>query len=457
MGKFVIHSEAAENRFPAIPKYIMTRSEACIACGRCITRCIYGAHFRSEADHRKMADPDSTKCRHCLVCIQDCPVKALSISFNEEFLKMGTPLFQPDIINCCMKEGETGKNPVSGGGFGGAFSGEGFDSFWTDMSEIVRPTRDGIHAREYISTSLEIGRKPRDVNFLKFDEYGHPLVNIPPMIEINLPILFDLTGFPMKAGAIDLAFAITASDLRTLAIIEKERLSGLLTPYSNNLIESVNPERVPWGELVELAQSRVIIELPYSPTLADLPRSLKKVNSDLIVMVKIEEPTEVEQTVLEIYQRGADIIHLRSIEKLPDLVRRAHLALVKESLRDEITLIASGGLAEAVHVPKIIILGADAVALSEPLFFALECTLCGTCRALETCPRKLDAIEPSWGKSRIKNLMASWHNQMLEILGAMGMREVSRLRGEVGRAIFFEDLDKELRRDLGEAHIKEPL
>ena len=25
---------------------------------------------------------------------------------------------------------------------------------WTDMSEIVRPTRDGIHGREYISTSV---------------------------------------------------------------------------------------------------------------------------------------------------------------------------------------------------------------------------------------------------------------------------------------------------------------
>ena len=30
---------------------------------------------------------------------------------------------------------------------------------WTDMSEIVRPTRDGIHGREYISTSVDIGRK----------------------------------------------------------------------------------------------------------------------------------------------------------------------------------------------------------------------------------------------------------------------------------------------------------
>jgi len=39
-----------------------------------------------------------------------------------------------------------------GRGYRGTFAGEGFDSIWTDMSEIVRPTRDGIHGREYINT-----------------------------------------------------------------------------------------------------------------------------------------------------------------------------------------------------------------------------------------------------------------------------------------------------------------
>ena len=42
------------------------------------------------------------------------------------------------------------------------------------------------------------------------------------------------------------------------------------------------------------------------------------------------------------------------------------------------------------------------------------------------------------------NLVGAWNNQLLEILGAMGMREVRRLRGEVGRAMFKEDLDKEI-------------
>jgi hypothetical protein len=42
------------------------------------------------------------------------------------------------------------------------------------------------------------------------------------------------------------------------------------------------------------------------------------------------------------------------------------------------------------------------------------------------------------------NLMGAWNNQLLEVLGAMGLREVRRLRGEVGRAMFFEDLEREI-------------
>ena len=41
------------------------------------------------------------------------------------------------------------------------------------------------------------------------------------------------------------------------------------------------------------------------------------------------------------------------------------------------------------------------------------------------------------------NLIAAWHDQLIEVMGAMGMREVRRLRGDVGRAMFFETLEEE--------------
>jgi hypothetical protein len=39
--------------------------------------------------------------------------------------------------------------------------------------------------------------------------------------------------------------------------------------------------------------------------------------------------------------------------------------------------------------------------------------------------------------------MGAWHGQILEVMGAMGIREISRLRGESGRAIFFEDIERD--------------
>ena len=95
-------------------------------------------------------------------------------------------------------------------------------------------------------------------------------------------------------------------------------------------------------------------------------------------------------------------------------------------------------------MPKAIILGADAVAVGTPLLIAMECNLCGDCFTGGSCPRELEKLGPEWGASRIVNLMASWHNQILEILGAMGLREVSRLRGERGRAMTKAQLDAEV-------------
>jgi len=57
------------------------------------------------------------------------------------------------------------------------------------------------------------------------------------------------------------------------------------------------------------------------------------------------------------------------------------------------------------------------------------------------CPVRIASIDPTWGSRRMVNLMGAWHNQMLEMMGAMGIREARRLRGEQGRVMFFEDLE----------------
>ena len=77
---------------------------------------------------------------------------------------------------------------VSGAGYRGKFTGSGFDSMWTDMSEIVRPTRDGIHGREYISTAVDIGRKSQ---LIAFDNQGKPYGKLPALVDIPIPLIID--------------------------------------------------------------------------------------------------------------------------------------------------------------------------------------------------------------------------------------------------------------------------
>jgi hypothetical protein len=127
-----------------------------------------------------------------------------------------------------------------------------------------------------------------------------------------------------------------------------------------------------------------------------------------------------------------------------DMIREAHLAFVEAGIRDEVTLIGSGGIVAAEHVPKSIIAGLDLVALDTPLLVAMQASFDGECKDRNesrfTLPKNLNR---DWGIQRILNMTAAWRDQLLEILGAMGLREVRRLRGEMGRAMFQVELERE--------------
>jgi glutamate synthase domain-containing protein 2 len=125
------------------------------------------------------------------------------------------------------------------------------------------------------------------------------------------------------------------------------------------------------------------------------------------------------------------------------MLRQIHTALVEKGIRDEITLIAGGGIGLPEHMAKAIICGADLVAINLPLLIALECHLCESCKPGQPCPGKLESLDRDFAVGRMTNLIAAWHNQLIEMMGAMGMREARRLRGDVGRAMFFEQLEEE--------------
>ena len=158
--------------------------------------------------------------------------------------------------------------------------------------------------------------------------------------------------------------------------------------------------------------------------------------------------------VRELANNGAEVIHLvfdsHGREDAPskprhvrDVLREVHGALVKDGTRDLVTICASGGIALAEHMAKAVVCGADLVAIDIPLLLAMECRLCGQCDLDLPCPVALDEIETGYAQRRVLNLIGAWHQQLIELLGAMGIREVRRLRGETGRCMFFEDLERE--------------
>ncbi|MFN3527881.1 MAG: hypothetical protein ACK4YO_02130, partial [Candidatus Altarchaeaceae archaeon] len=86
--------------------------------------------------------------------------------------------------------------------------------------------------------------------------------------------------------------------------------------------------------------------------------------------------------------------------------------------------------------------GADAVAVDIVLAIALGNIVYDSSQNI-SIEFKNSKEQLSVSIQKIINLIGAWHLQLLEVMGAMGIREARRLRGEVGRAIFFNDIDKE--------------
>ena len=129
---------------------------------------------------------------------------------------------------------------------------------------------------------------------------------------------------------------------------------------------------------------------------------------------------------------------------IQEMIREIHKSLIKGCRRDEVTIIAGGGIALPEHMAKAIICGADLVSTYLPLMIALECRVCNTCEPGMLCPARFEEIDFDYGVGRMRNLIAAWHLQLIEVMGAMGMRDARRLRGDVGRAMFFEELEEEV-------------
>ena len=386
--------------------------------------------------------PRPQLCVGCLRCTTKYP-EFVQIYPNPERQRLGDSYFTSSYVDTVTSEAQTGRIPVKGAGYRGKFGGEGWDGMWTDMSEIVRPTRDGIHGREFISTVADIGEK---LSYLTFDEAGLPTGVIPRTLEIPLPILLDVSPamaapktllpiFSQAAREIEILFVAPLSAVRELGLSGRQ-VVPLIAPEDRALLGSLSFQPT----MIELAGWN---EKLYQEVRSRFPES--------IVCPRLGFAEGFAETLRTSYQAGVRVFHLTANYHgrgsdgrfVLDLIREAHLTFVEAGCRDKVTLIGSGGIIAAEHVPKAIICGLDAVALDTALLVALQGKMLGECLDNATSRFEMPNIPMEWGVQRLKNLMATWRDQLLEIMGAMGMREVRRLRGEIGRAMFQKDLEQE--------------
>lgn len=421
----------------------------CVNIQECIQACVYNVHRIGEEG--KPAEPVEELCRGCHQCTLSCPKGAICVELNPEFQGLGDSYFTPERIENIFFEAETGRIPVSGAGYGGVFAGSGFDGFWFDFSEIVRPTRDGIHGREYISTAVDLGGKPHSLVFR-----GSRLVSEPPrVVEIPVPIILD-APLSSSGRGLSLALAKAASMLNTFSIVKAEDYFDDLSPHVFNLVPRIRSGRI--MEFPKLIESSRIVELDYQEEkvgekkIRDDLKQVRKINPSVIICARFSNIDEAAEDAETSAEAGVEIVHIHVDDSIikhdPDAIvntiRSVHSCLVEKHMRDEVSLISSGGIAEAAHVPKSIILGVDAVAIGLAYQVALGCRVCYGDRHQNDCPMKVENADVSLASQRIVNLVSSWRDQLLEVLGGMGLREVRRLRGELGRAIFYRELEEKV-------------
>jgi glutamate synthase domain-containing protein 2 len=427
-------------------------------------------------------------------CIDRCPVKALSIVRNPNCEALGDYRWPPDLLISTWKQAETGTVPPGDLEYRIGNSGGGFDRLrlkFSSQETISLPSsRD-------VSTTIPLNRRKDNR----------------PIVEISVPCY----GGGMSFGSVSLSTMLSraraAMAWNTFTCTGEGGYPDELKPYDDYVITQVATGL--FGVREETIQRVRVVEFKYAQgakpglgghLLGDKVTSavakmreavsgnalfspfpfhsvysvedhkkhvdwIKEINPSALVAVKVSTPTDVDMVAVGSYYAGAHIIHLDGsyggTGAAPDIAKKniampieyaipkVHRFLTEEGIRQEITLIASGGIRTAYDIAKAIALGADGVVTGTSELVALECLRCHNCESGRGCVRGIATTDPElvnlfkvgWGTQRIINLYASWHMQLVEILRNLGMQSIKELVGRTDCLVHLDYLKDEIARE----------
>jgi glutamate synthase domain-containing protein 2 len=161
-------------------------------------------------------------------------------------------------------------------------------------------------------------------------------------------------------------------------------------------------------------------------TVAAIPSGMVRAGADIIVVDGLRGAT------------GAAPKAIRDNVGIPIELALAAVdsRLREEGIRNEASIVASGGLRCSGDVAKAIALGADAVYIGTAALIALGCHVCQQCHTgkctwgiCTSDPALTKRINPEIGAERLVNLIRGWSLEIKDMLGGMGVNAIESLRG----------------------------